>query len=814
MTRRIGIPMHAFLDISRDALRGLRASRGTTTLAIAMLTIALAAGAVTYSVVDAIALRPLPLADPDRLVAVGLLNDTGSAAGDATSQDFFAWKDRVPALEAMGAYRRTILAPLDLDGTPRTLALARVTPGFLDLAGARPELGRLFDQEHDGALANGAIVLSASLWRTAFNADRSVVGRSVTVGKDTRTIVGVLAPGFSYPVAPPRPVDGYIPVAFAPDERVEPATRVSFNMQVVGRLRPGATIPQVQQQIDLVNQARPGFKAGRRTHLVLPLLDRLVGPAKMWLLLVLAAVGFVLLVACVNVANLLLARATVRTRELATREVLGASRGRIVATLVGEGVLIATAAGSAGLSLAFLLLDTVKAVLPDGLVRASTIGLDARILGISIVVIYACGLAFASAPAWLSSRSDLFSATRSNAGASSARRGGSLAPGALLVAEMAFVTTLLVAATTLVTSFVLFTTADLGYDRRNLAAFGVQRSFESTPAETRTAAAATFRTELLRGVEAIPGVTGAALIRSGLPLSGGSTSYPASLPGAKAARVSAASRVVSPEYFRVMDLRVLSGRAIEPSDGVGAPGVAVISDAFAARYFDGQPPVGQAIQIRGLRTIVGVVRGVHMFGPNSAPEPEIYLPVDQDSIGTDEAFDLVVRSSAPAATLGASVRAAVAPLVGGGEFFEARFLEDNFRRLSADRRFNAGLMTAFGLVAIVIGVIGIYGTMAFEVAQQSRAIGIRLALGAPPERVRRHVVGGAIRRAAIGAGMGLAGAWAMSAMLTSLVFGVTPTSPAIYAGVALLVLIAATGGALIPAVRASRIDPLLALRAE
>ena len=801
------------LDIARDALRGLRAARGTTYLAIGMFAIAVAAGVVTYSVVDAILLRPLPFADPGRLVAIGLLNDAGTLAGDASTQDYVAWKDRVPALDAMGAYRRTIGAALDVDGARRPLAIARVTSGFLALLGARPALGGLFQPTHDLPGTDDVILLSDALWRSAFHADASIVGRRLTIAGGTRTVVGVLAPGIAYPVDQDTPTDAYIPAVIADEERTEPASRVSYDMQVVGRLRPGATIAQVQGQIDALNEGRPRSVPGRRTHLVLPLADQLVGRARTWLLLVLAAVGCVLLAACANVANLLLTRATVRRRELATREVLGATRARVVATLLGEGLLIATAAGVGGVTLATLLLGAVKGVLPDGLVRASTIGIDERVLIMSVVIVYVCGLAFAAAPAWLASRTDLFAATRFSS-TRPRRRGRHRGPHALLVAETAFVTTLLVAATTLVTSFVLFTTADLGYDRHDLAVFSVQKSFAATPPDARAAAAGTFRADLLRVVEAIPGVTGAALIRTGVPMSGRSTSYPASIPGPRPTRLSATGRVVSPQYFAVMGVPLERGRTLATSDGLGAPGVAVVSDVFAARYFEALDPIGQTIQLRGARTIVGVVRGVHMFGPDRTPEPEVYLPIDQDVAADDDVFDLVVRSPLPVATLGPAVHAAVRAPLADGEIFEPRRIDDMFRRLSADRRFSAGLMTAFGLVALTIGVVGIYGTMAFEVAQERRAIGIRLALGATPARLRGRVLGRALTRAGLGAVVGLGGAWMMSTMFTTLVFGVTPTSPWVYAGVAMLICVAAGAGALGPAVRASRLDPLVALRAE
>lgn len=805
------------LVILRDALRGLRAGKGTTPLAFAILALAIAAGTMTFSVVDAIALRRLPFAAPERLVAIAVVNPNGVPAGNAAPQDYFRWKNRVDALETLGAYRQTVLLPVQVAGPPEHLAVARVTTNLFEVLGATPALGRLFGPEHDAPGSDGVVVLSHALWSRAFAADPAVIGRSLTMGTEVRTIIGVLPGNITYPVGPERATDAYIPSVAAADERLEATPIRTFNMQIIGRLRAGATIAQAQQQIDALNAARFGATSGgKRVHLVLPLHDRVVGPAKSWLLLVLAGVGCVLLVACVNVANLLLARATVRARELATREVLGASRGHIALTLMCEGLLLTVAAGAAGITLAYAGVDLASSMLPEGLARASTIGLDARVLVVSISVVLLCGLAFASAPVWLASRIDLFAATRSSSGAVIGGRRRTRSLGAFLVAEMAFVSALLVATTLVVTTFVLITTADLGFDRRNLMAFGVQKSFETVPKPGRAASGATFRADLLQRVRAIPGVTGAALIRSGVPLAGGSSSsYLFSIPGRNDGKTATiATREVTPEYFSTMNFRLVRGRWFEPSDGPGAPRVVVINDTAAARYFAGRDPVGQAVNSRGPATVIGVIFSVRMHGPEFELEPELYEPIDQVATASTNAVQLVVRTSGPAATLAPGIRETARAALGDGEIFQPRFIDDNFHRLTAGRRFNAGLMTIFGVVALVIGAIGIYGTMAFVVAQEVRAIGLRMALGATPARVRASVLKEAVARVVAGVVIGLTCAWAASSLFTSLVFGVLPTHPAIYASVAVMMAAVGVLAALVPALRASRLDPLVALRSE
>jgi predicted permease len=401
----------------RDAIRGLRAARGTTLLAFAIFTLAIAAGTVTFSVVDTIAFRRLPYGEADRLIAIPRLDRLGGFS-PAAPQDYFAWSGRLDAVEALGMYRNNIVQPLQRSGgAAERLSVARVTANFFDLLRVRPAAGRLFGPEHDVAGGDAVIVLSHELWVRAFAADPDAIGQTVMIDKTPRQIVGVLEAGVTYPAGREPATDAYIPTVATAAERSDSSPGRTFNAYVVGRLRPGGTVAQAQQQVDGVNVTRQGGdRAAARSHVAQPLLDYVIGPAKSWLLLVLAGVGCVLLVACVNVASLLLARATVRMREFATREVLGASRRQITVTLMLEGLLLTVAAGIAGIGLAVWAIEIVKAALPEGLARASMVTLDVRVLAVSSLTVMACGVAFASAPAWLASRVDLYAATRTGRG--------------------------------------------------------------------------------------------------------------------------------------------------------------------------------------------------------------------------------------------------------------------------------------------------------------------------------------------------------------------------------------------------------------
>lgn len=810
----------------REALRGLRAGKGATALAFAILTLTLAAGTVTFSVVDAVALRPLPYPASDRLVAIAhRTGPDGSLAGTAP-QDYFSWREGTRSFTGLAGAWGGGVARLEVNGTPAELVSLRATANLFDVLDVKPVLGRTFRPDEETPGRDGVVILAHSAWTRAFGADPNVIGRRVALTQfqeqTTYEIIGVLPPDITFPVTAGEPVELFRPYVTTAAERDHATGGRSYGLHVVGRLRPGVTLEQARADIERVDAAaRAAYPNNALVGIgtvVLTLHDRVVGPAKSWLLLVLAAVGFVVLVGCVNAASLLLARATMRGRELATRAALGASRGRLARTLLVEGLVLSVAASAAAITAAYWGVTFAKANLPAELARTTSIAIDARVLIASITAAILCGLFAGGVPAWRVSRSALFDEIKvSSAVIGGRRQARSL--GAFLVAEVAFVTILLVATTLVVTSFVVVTTADLGFDRRDVMTIDVSKSLPGITQPEREVAASLFFADVVDRVRAVPAVKQVALISgSSAPLGGNSSNYSMVIPGIGELRGADMFQThdVSPEYFSTMGLRLMRGRTFDANDRAGAPAVAILNDLAARRYFPGGDPIGRAVTFRGRDTrIVGVTQNVRTHGPEAEWRAEAYVPIAQERQPFPRVHaQVVIRTSGSAAAAAPAVREAIRPALAGRTVPEARLVDEAFRRLTADRRFNAGVMSLFGLLAIVIGASGIYGTMSFVVARQARAVGLCMALGASRSSILRSILSESLWRVCAGVTLGLIGARVVANLFTSLVFGVEPTSPAVYAAVAVGLVVLGVLAALVPARRAAGLDPLAALRAE
>jgi putative ABC transport system permease protein len=792
----------------RELLQGLRVGRGTTLLAFVILALAMAAGTVTYSVVDGVALRPLPYGSPERLVGISAPGATAGRLSLLFDRDYVSLLEGTRAFGALGASRFSAPRELEIGGETERLSTRMVTTNLFDVLGVRPAAGRWFGPEHERTQGLGAVILSHQLWVRRFRSDRGVIGRTIRLGQEMFEVVGVLPPGVWYPIEQP-PADIYVPYVLAREEGSHALVQA---MSVVGRLRPGVSVEQARADVVRVSTS---------PMVVLGLHEQVVGSARAWLFLALAAVGFVLLVACVNVATLLLVRATSRAQEFAIREGLGAPRWGLAAGRLLEGLFLALGADAAAVIVSVWGVEVVKSNIPPGLLtRVPTIGVDGRVLAVSIAAALVCAVVFASAPAWLAARSDLISVMKASGGPLIGGRRVDRPLAAFLVAEVTAVCILLVAATLVIRSFVLITTADLGFDRRNVFTIGYQRSVKEIPPAARSIAAAALRSELLARARSVPGVTDAAISTNGLvPLAGGGVTYSLVIPGVGDTGLDGMleTRFVTPEYFRVMGMRLLQGRLFDARDRSGAPPVMLVNDVAASRFFPGRNPVGQVVIFRGPTTIVGVLRGVHFNGPEADVRPEMYLPTDQERfreiMETDSGSLVVLASRNPREVAGA-VREAIRPTLGGVIPKEAPLIDDYFRRLTSGRRFNARLMASLGFVALLLGFVGVYGTMAFLVARQSREIGLRLALGASPARIMVSVFRKALRPVLLGIAVGLAGAWGASHAFRSFVFGIQPTDPGVYAEVAGALTLACLVATLVPAIRASRVDPLETLRRE
>jgi predicted permease len=772
-------------------------------LAFAILTLAMSAATITISIVDAVGIRSLPYESPSRLVGISTPGfRLGTTAGVSTA-DYFTLADQTQAFTSVAASRPT--APVYLSGHSGEAHPTRlVTPNLFDTLGVSPAAGRLFSA--DDGRSNGPVpaILSHETWVRGFGADRTIIGRSIEASPRAIEIVGVLPQGVWHPMELPAAAV-YLPYVGTAADRANNRGRP---MSVVARLR-----PQVRLEAARADAARVSTTA----LVIQPLKDQVVGPAKRWLYLALSAVVLVLVIACVNVATLMLARAATRAHEFAIRASLGESRRALGFSLMLEGSVIAVAAGVAAMLIAIFGINAATTLIPPGLVtRASEIAINGRVAIGSIAMVLASAALIGSAPAWTAGRSDLFNVMQAGSGAIVGGRRVHRTLATFLIGELTVVCVLLVATSLVVRSFVLITTADLGFERRNVVSIDYHRDATGTDAE-RQLASASRREQILERAMATPGVMAAAIsINAPVPLASASVKYSIVIPGYGETLGDdlLETRIVTPEYFTLMGMQLISGRLLGSQDTAGSPAVMLINEVAARRFFAGRNPIGQIVQFRGPTTIVGVLRSVRFDGPEGNLRPEMYVPAAQDrsrmpmEIGT-----IVLRTSGPPQQVAAAVREAIRPVL-GVEPDQTHVVDDLFRRLTSGRRFNASVMSVLGVISVVLGMAGVFSTMQFLVGRQVRDIGLRLALGATPGRIMRAILATAVTRVTLGTVVGLFFAWATANLFQSFVFGMTTTDPAVYGGVALLASVAGLSAALLPALRAASIDPIVALRRE
>jgi predicted permease len=792
----------------RHAIRTLWHHRGTSAFAFAIMTITMAAATVTFSIVDGVALRPLPYGQPDRLVSLTAPSPVVGRFYPASPHDYFAWLDGTQSFEGLAAARFVAAREFEQDGRAYSLVTRGITTNLFDVLRVRPALGRFFDPEHERPGGPDDVIVSHGFWTRHLDGAPDALGRVLTFGAERRRIIGVLPDGVGYPIMIASEADLYVPYVATPDERAGNGPRLG-TIQVVGRLRAGVTLEQARADANRVSSA-----------VVVPLHDQVVGPAQTWLMLILAAAGLVVFAACVNVASLLMARATTRARELATREALGASRRRLAAGLLLEGLLLSFVSAAAAVVIAASLVNAAKIVLPPDLTRIQDIGIDGRVLTAVMAVSVLCGLVFSTAPVWRTARTSLLALIQTNGGSVIGGRRRQRGLSTFLVANVALVCALLVATVLVVGTFIRIETADLGFDRQNLIRVDYLRPIDDVPVGERPAVLRSIRLDMLERARAVRGVSAVALVVGGGPLSRSFSGTSITLPerGEVPRDASPDSLVVSPAYLDVLGMKMLKGRWFDEWDTAEAPSVVVINDAASRRYFPGAEAVGQTIGIRSPKTIVGVIADTPTYGPEVEVRPQVYLPLDQDPWSpitrSATAFGgLMIRTSTDSREVAAAVEEELRAWVPGATV-RSSLRVDDWHQITAARRFNAAVMGTFGLVAILIAALGIFGTMAFVVAQQTRAIGLRTALGASRGHIMRGVLLTALRFVAIGTTIGLTAAWLGSELMVSFVFGIEPTAPSVYAGVAAFLVLVALVAAWIPARRAANVDPVVALRAE
>lgn len=787
----------------RDAIRSIRRGRARVGLAAAILTVAMTAATVTFAVVDPLAIRALPFEAPDRLVALALPSAQPGRVLPVTPADFLSWRAYAGAVEGLAAVRGG--GPLTLRSGDITTEVAsrRVTWNLFDVLGVRPALGRFFGPEHERPGGPRAVVLSHALWTGRLARDPEIVGRLVMLGDDAYTVAGVLPPGVRYPMTGPIP-GLYVPYVVTAADRENSR---GFSMQVVGRLRPGMAIERARADPQLA------------PAVIVPLPEYVVGPAKAWLRLVLVAVALMLLIASLNVAGLFLAQGLDRRPELGTREALGASRAQIVAGLALEGVMVAGAAALAAIGLAALTLPAVTALLPPGLTRTEEIAIDGRVIGTAFLAATSASAVFALIPAWLAGRRPLSAIMKAAGGPLVGGRPRAMT--AFLVGNTAVSAALLVPSVLVITSLVLLIRADLGFDRHNVVQIEWRSTLRDLPTPAYAAAIAGTHERILSHAVSVSGVKSAALTESVSPLTGGGNGARLDIPGyGRTEGSEVESHSVSPGYFDVLRMALQRGRLFTDADGPAAPGVIVINELAASRYFRNRDSLGEVIDFGGPVTVVGVVATVYANGPEGEPRPAVYVPIAQRvrALPTGPKLEpgivgrLLVRVGAAPQEMGERIREAIRPALSGFEPGAVTVVDDMFAGLTAIRRFTAQLMMTFGMLATLLGASGIYSATAFVVGRQMPAFGLRAMLGAGPTQLFREVLVTVARRAIFGLGVGLGLAWAASSAMRRFVYGIEPADARIYFAVGVGLFLASLVAAAVPACRSRTADPAALLR--
>jgi predicted permease len=784
---------------------------GFTVVAVFILALGIGANTAMFSVVDAVLLKPLGYQDPDRLVSVATAwRNSNGARNPVSAPDFHDWHDQATVFDGLAAYAADEGA-VGIDAAAQYAVVTRVTSEFFRTLGARAAFGRLPTDAEQTASGPSVAVISAA-FAQRFGGGAAAVDRTIRYRQRVFTVIGVLAPGVDFPDA----TDAWVPWGVAP----ESTSRSAHNYRAVGRLRAGVTLAQAQSQMDGIaarlEQAYPVTNAQKGVG-VDRLQDRLVSNVRTTLQLLMAVVAVVLLIACANISNLLLARATSRTRELAMRAAIGASRMTLVRQLVTESSLLALMAGAAGVLLASWGVKGLVAIAPPGIPRLNEVAIDWRVLTFVAAVSIAATLVFGLAPAWHISRVDLNEVLKAGArGQVGAGRGGRLRS-ALVVFETAAAVVLVVAAALLLRSFAALSQVDLGFQPEHLLLLDttVQTAdIDAAKGATR------FYSRLLLEAKMVPGVRSVAAVR-GVPTQVRSNGgyWLLGGPGPEETGVrspQAIFTVVSPGYFETMGIPLLRGRDFSGRDAFDGPPVAVINDALARRSFPGADPVGQQIR-SGLdrsdfMTIVGVVADVRAADPSRPPQPQLYLPHEQHpSFGN--ALTVVARTTADPLAL-ADVLSQKIRALDPDVPIKVSTMDSRLSAAVSTPRFRSVLLGAFAAVALLLAAAGLYGLMTFTIAQRTSEIGLRLALGAEPSDIVRMTLASGLRLTGAGILAGLALAAGATRLISAMLFSVTQYDPLVFLSAPAILLLAAIAASIIPALRASRIDPIIALRTD
>jgi putative ABC transport system permease protein len=814
--------MAALIQNLKFALRLLRKSPGFALVAILIMALGIGANTAIFSVVHAVLLEPLPFRNADSIVQIWHTPPQKSFPGmtrfAVSPANFLDWQKQNHVFDRMAIYGG---AGYDLTGAgkPEAVRASTVSPDFFSVLGVEPLHGRLFLPEENNPGQNHEVILSYKFWQTHYASDPNTVGKTITLDGDPHTIIGVMGPK----MVKPGFAQLWVPLALTPKEA---AVRGDHNLLSIARLKPGVTLEQAQAEMNTISQrleqSYPEDDKGWGAS-VKSMRDETVGDVRPALLMMLGAVAFVLLIACANVANLILARTFARRKEIAIRTAMGATRARIVQQLLGESLIISLCGGALGLIAAHYGIQLLIKFFADKLPRLGDIGLHGPVLAFTFALSITTGLLSGLLPAWSMTKGDVNEALKQGLGRTDSDSGAGKTRSALVVVEVALSLVLLIGAGLMLRSLWNLQTIDPGFDQHNVLTLSVKVNKQQFADPTQESQ---FFDNALQRIRSLPGVDSAGAVDN-LPLQGGSN-QPVAIEGHPAAAMSeqpeVSVRTVTPGYLRAMRVPLLQGRDISAADTATSAPVVVISQSMAKQFWPNSSPIGHHLKLSFYpekdREIVGVVGDVKQLGlDSSAGIATLYWPVSQIAGSPLEpwrarSLSLAVRTTTPPETLAIAVTDAIHQINKDIAVDNEITLEDFVGETLTQHSFNMQLLAIFGLLALVLCAIGIYSVLAYSVKRGMKEIGLRIAFGATVQDVARHVIVQGIKPTLAGIGIGLIASFALGRIVSSMIYGVSSRDLTTFFAVTILLILVSLGASLIPALRATRVDPLAVLREE
>jgi putative ABC transport system permease protein len=815
--------MESLLNDIRYGARSLWKRPGFTTLAVITLALGIGANTAIFSVVNATLLRPLPFREPERVVMLwGFLPKMAQTADKlpSSSGNFVSLRDQNQSFENLSAFR-TWSWQLTGGGEPELLRGARVSADFFPAVGVSPALGRVFSPEEDLPNRAPVTIISHELWQRHFAGDKNAIGKTLTLTGQSVMIVGVMPQGFRFPgganMIPGLQFaldnDVWMPLALTDEDKQRQG---NLNLALIGRLKHGVSPSQAETEVRALQQNLPLGKIGYTIN-VLPLYQQMVGKIRKLLLVLLATVAFVLLIACANIANLLLARATSRQKEIAVRAALGAGRLRIIRQLLTESLLLSVTGGLLGLLLAVWGNSLLVSLIPRDVPRIHDVSVDGRILAFTLLVSFLTGLIFGLAPALQASKLDLNESLKEGSRSATSGPGQNRLRSLLVVSEVAMALVLLISATLLIKSFVRLSEVKPGFNPANVLSMDVQLPNLPPSRYAKNEEQTAFFQQLVDRIKVLPGVESAGAVVT-MPLTGAFESTDVILPGTEslsdAERPEADYTTVTPEFFATMQIPLLKGRQFTSQDTKERPGVIIVNDAMAQRLWPNENPLGKRLTVgfeKQPREIVGVVGNIKQTTLDAEIRPAMYMPHLQSP---NPSLTVLARTTGDPLTMTSAVREQVRTIDKDIPVTHIQTLEQVLAASVAQQRFSMLMVGLFAGLALVLATVGIYGVMAYSVAQRAHEIGVRMALGARTSQVLKLILKDGMALALMGVVIGLAAAFALTRLLTTLLFGVRPNDAATLIVVSLTLLGVALVACYIPARRATKVDPLVALRYE